>query len=44
MFWIIMEEELVLYIDYKFVVFMVLGKYFKLVLKEKMGEYISVFR
>lgn len=28
---IIMEEELVFYIDYKFVVFMVLGKYFKLV-------------
>ena len=40
----IMEEELVPHIDYKFSAFMVLGKHFKSVPKEKMGEYISVFR
>jgi len=40
----IMEEELVPYIDYKFAAFMVLGKHFKSVPQEKMGEYISVFR
>ncbi|AIF97905.1 MAG TPA: toluene tolerance protein [Alteromonas australica] len=40
----IMEEELVPHIDYKFAAFMVLGKHFKSVPKEKMGEYISVFR
>ena len=40
----IMQEELVPHIDYKFAAFMVLGKHFKSVPKEKMGEYISVFR
>ncbi|BFT29273.1 phospholipid-binding protein MlaC [Alteromonas sp. D210916BOD_24] len=40
----IMEEELVPHIDYKFAAFMVLGKHFKSVPQEKMGEYISVFR
>jgi phospholipid transport system substrate-binding protein len=40
----IMEEELVPHIDYKFAAFMVLGKHFKSVPREKMGEYISVFR
>lgn len=41
---LIMEEELVPHIDYKFAAFMVLGKHFKSVPKEKMGEYLSVFR
>lgn len=40
----IMEEELVPHIDYKFAAFMVLGKHFKSVPQEKMGEYITVFR
>jgi phospholipid transport system substrate-binding protein len=40
----IMQEELVPHIDYKFAAFMVLGKHFKSVPQEKMGEYISVFR
>jgi len=40
----IMEEELVPHIDYKFAAFMVLGRHFKSVPQEKMGEYISVFR
>ena len=40
----IMEEELVPHIDYKYAAFMVLGKHFKSVPTEKMGEYISVFR
>lgn len=40
----IMEEELVPHIDYKFAAFMVLGKHFKSVPQEKLGEYISVFR
>ena len=40
----IMEEELVPHIDYKFAAFMVLGKHFRSVPPEKMGEYITVFR
>lgn len=40
----IMEEELVPHIDYKFAAFMVLGKHFKSVPREKLGEYLSVFR
>lgn len=40
----IMEEELVPHIDYQFAAFMVLGKHFKSVPREKLGEYVSVFR
>ncbi|GEA12303.1 ABC transporter substrate-binding protein [Alteromonas sp. KUL49] len=41
---LIMEEELVPHIDYKFAAYMVLGKHFKSVPQEKRGEYLSVFR
>lgn len=40
----IMEEELLPHIDYQFAAFMVLGKYFKSVPKEKLNEYVTVFR
>ncbi len=40
----IMEEELVPHIDYQFAAFMVLGKHFKSVPREKLSEYVSVFR
>jgi len=40
----IMEEELLPYIDYQFSAFMVLGKHFKSVPKEKLAEYVQVFR
>ncbi|WP_240615641.1 MlaC/ttg2D family ABC transporter substrate-binding protein [Alteromonas facilis] len=41
---VIMKEELVPYIDYKYAAFMVLGKHFRSVPKEKLNEYVSVFR
>ncbi|GGW80995.1 organic solvent ABC transporter substrate-binding protein [Alteromonas halophila] len=40
----IMEEELVPHIDYQFAAFMVLGKHFKSVPKDKLGDYVSTFR
>ncbi|MEW9799041.1 phospholipid-binding protein MlaC [Alteromonas lipolytica] len=40
----IMEEELVPHIDYQFAAFMVLGKHFKSVPKDKLAEYVTVFR
>lgn len=40
----IMEEELLPHIDYQFAAFMVLGKHFKTVPKDKLEEYVSVFR
>jgi phospholipid transport system substrate-binding protein len=40
----IMEEELLPYIDYNFSALKVLGKYYKKVPREKIPEYISVFR
>ena len=40
----IMEEELVPHIDYQFAAFMVLGKHFKSVPRDKLSEYVSVFR
>ncbi|MCV2883650.1 phospholipid-binding protein MlaC [Aestuariibacter sp. AA17] len=40
----IMEEELLPYVDYKFSAYKVLGKYFKKVPKDKLVEYIQVFR
>lgn len=40
----IMEEELVPHIDYQFAAFMVLGKHFKSVPKEKLAEYVTTFR
>jgi phospholipid transport system substrate-binding protein len=40
----IMEEELLPHIDYQFAAFMVLGKYFKSVPKEKLNEDVTVFR
>ena len=40
----IMQEELVPHIDYQFAAFMVLGKHFKSVPREKLSEYVSVFR
>ena len=40
----IMEEELVPHIDYQFAAFMVLGKHFKSVPKDKLGEYVTTFR
>ena len=41
---LIMEEELIPYIDYRFSAFMVLGKHFKSVPKEHLDEYVQVFR
>lgn len=41
---LIMEEELLPYIDYRFSAFMVLGKHFKSVPKEHLDEYVQVFR
>ncbi len=40
----VMEEELLPYIDYKFAAFMVLGKHFRSVPEDKLGEYVQVFR
>lgn len=40
----IMKEELLPHIDYQFAAFMVLGKYFKTVPKDKLSEYVQVFR
>lgn len=40
----IMEEELLPYVDYQFAAFMVLGKHFRSVPKDKLAEYVSVFR
>ncbi|RDV28115.1 ABC transporter substrate-binding protein [Alteromonas aestuariivivens] len=40
----VMEEELLPHIDYQFAAFMVLGKHFKSVPKEKLAEYVQVFR
>ena len=41
---VIMEEELLPYIDYRFSAFMVLGKHFRSVPKEHLDEYVQVFR
>jgi phospholipid transport system substrate-binding protein len=41
---LIMEQELLPYIDYRFSAFMVLGKHFKSVPKENLDEYVQVFR
>ena len=40
----IMKEELLPHVDYQFAAFKVLGKYFKTVEKEKLSEYVQVFR
>ncbi|MFB1034475.1 MAG: ABC transporter substrate-binding protein, partial [Sinobacterium sp.] len=40
----VMEEELLPYVDYNFSALKVLGKYYKKVPREKIPEYISVFR
>lgn len=40
----VMEEELLPYIDYRFAAYMVLGKHARSVPKEKLGEYVQVFR
>jgi len=40
----VMEEELLPYVDYSFSALKVLGKYYKKVPREKIPEYISVFR
>lgn len=40
----IMKEELLPHVDYQFAAFKVLGKYFKSVEKEKLSEYVQVFR
>lgn len=40
----IMEEELLPYVDYNFAALKVLGKYFRSVPKEKIPEFIKVFR
>lgn len=40
----VMEEELLPYIDYKFAAFMVLGKHFRSVPEDRLGEYVQVFR
>lgn len=40
----IMEEELLPHIDYKFSAYKVLGKHFRKVPKEKLSEFIVVFR
>lgn len=41
---LVMEEELIPYIDYRFAAFMVLGKHFKSVPEDRLGEYVQVFR
>ncbi len=41
---VIMEEELLPYIDYQFAAYMVLGKHAKSVPRAKIGEYVKVFR
>jgi phospholipid transport system substrate-binding protein len=40
----VMEEELLPYVDYNFSALKVLGKHYKTVPREKIPEYISVFR
>lgn len=40
----VMEEELLPYVDYNFAALKVLGKYFRTVPKEKIPEFIKVFR
>lgn len=40
----IMKEELLPHVDYQFAAFKVLGKYFKSVEKDKLSEYVQVFR
>jgi len=40
----IMEQELLPHIDYQFAAFKVLGKHFRSVPKEKLAEYVKVFR
>jgi phospholipid transport system substrate-binding protein len=40
----ILEQEMLPYVDYKFAALKVLGKYFKSVPKEKVPEFIQVFR
>lgn len=40
----IMEQELLPYVDYKFSAYKVLGKHFKSVPKEKLREFVQVFR
>lgn len=40
----IMEQELLPHIDYQFAAFKVLGKHFRSVPKEKLSEYVKVFR
>nr|WP_242698582.1 ABC transporter substrate-binding protein [Alteromonas sp. 5E99-2] len=40
----IMEQELLPHIDYQFAAFKVLGKHFRSVPKEKLSEYVQVFR
>lgn len=40
----IMEEELLPHIDYQFAAFKVLGKHFRSVPREKLAEYVKVFR
>lgn len=40
----IMEQELLPYVDYKFSAYKVLGKHFKSVPKEKLKEFVQVFR
>ncbi len=40
----IMEEELLPYVDYKFSAYKVLGKHFRSVPKEKLIEFVQVFR
>ncbi|WP_373284984.1 ABC transporter substrate-binding protein [Bowmanella pacifica] len=40
----IMEQELLPYIDYKFAALKVLGKHFKSVPRERIPEYVQVFR
>ena len=40
----VMEEELLPYIDYRFAAFKVLGKYASKVPREKLLEFVSVFR
>ncbi|AWL12955.1 putative phospholipid-binding protein MlaC [Saliniradius amylolyticus] len=40
----IVEQELLPYVDYKFAALKVLGRHFKSVPREKLGEYIKVFR
>ena len=41
---LIMEQELLPHIDYQFAAFKVLGKHFRSVPREKLSEYVSVFR